>query len=341
MTRLAELIDEVRIGPRTIEGHLLGAIDSAEISSRIEAMVSAELGAIEIALFYKTSVGIVVGFRMASQLEVVVKIISWGVSEDRLLEIHKVQNYLANAALAAPRSLFGPVRLGNGFAFIEEMRAGNEGDGFDEDVRRNVAFGLRRFVNAAQPMVGRVNVGRPLVLRNDYKSLWPEPHDLNFDFQATTDGAQWIDEYGVQARQALNGATGELALGHFDWRVQNLAFREKEIVAIYDWDSVGLAPEAVIVGCAAASFSSTWVRRDVDTLPTVQLMRSFVEFYEEARGKSFDDGERELIDAANLWLCAYGARCQHSNLVLGIGPKTAGSSSWIRLLRERGSNAFR
>ena len=34
-------------------------------------------------------------------------------------------------------------------------------------------------------------------------------------------------------------------------------------------------------------------------------MRSFVDLYEEARGKSFDGEERRIMDAANLWLCAY------------------------------------
>jgi hypothetical protein len=257
VTRLAKLIDEAHTSPRVLEGHLLASTESEEIALKIEAFVSDELGPIADALFYKTSVGVVVGFRMASGIDVVVKIIKWGVTKERLAQIHKVQNYLAERGLPAPLPLVGPEKIENGFGVIEELKMGDEANGFDDDVRRSIAFGLQRFVEAAQPLVGDAKVGTPLVLLNDYETLWPEAHDLSFDFQVTTEGAEWIDEYGADARRTLAEATGEAAIGHFDWRVQNLAFRDSDIVAIYDWDSVGVAPEAVIVGCAAASFSST------------------------------------------------------------------------------------
>jgi hypothetical protein len=319
---------------------LLGSTGSEEIALKIEAFVSNELGPIADALFYETSVGVVVGFRMASGIDVVVKIIKWGVTKERLEQVHKVQSYLAGRGLPAPRPLAGPEKIENGFGVIEELRVGDEANGFDDDVRRSIAFGLHKFVEAAQPLVGDAKVGTPLVLLNDYETLWPEAHDLSFDLQVTTEGAEWIDDHGADARRALAEATGQVAIGHFDWRVQNLAFHGNDIVAIYDWDSVGAAPEAVIVGCAAASFSSTWLHPEVDTLPTLEQMRSFVDLYEEARGKSFDGEERRIMDAANLWLCAYGARCQHSDHVLDGGPLTEAKSGWMRLLRERGSRAF-
>ena len=340
MTQLAKLIDQAHTGSRLLEGHLLGTTDSNEIAFKIEEFVEDELGPVFKAYFYSTSVGIVAGFRLEeSGIDVVVKIIKWGVTEERLVEVRKVQEHLAESGLPAPKPLAGPKPLGNGFGVIEEMKNGDQADGSDPDVRKGIAYGLRRFVDAAQPLVGKAHVGTPLVLFDSAETMWPEAHDLSFEFQATNEGAEWIDDYGAQARRALRGVTGELAIGHFDWRVQNLAFRGSDIVAIYDWDSVGVAPEAVIVGCAAASFSSTWVRPEVDTLPNVEQMRSFVAFYEEARGSAFSDEELRLLDAANLWLCAYGARCQHSNLVLGDEP-TAGATSWIRLLRERGSQVF-
>lgn len=261
----------------------MGTTDSDEIALTMEEFVEGELGPVFKAYFYTTSVGIVAGFRLEeSGLDVVVKIIEWGVTEERLIEVRKVQERLAESGLPAPKPLAGPKRVGNGLAVIEEMKTGGQADGYDPDVPKTIAVGLHRFVEAAQPLVGQAHVGAPLVLLDDYESLWPEAHDLRFDFRATTEGAEWIDGYGAQARRALRDVTGELAIGHFDWRVQNLAFRGGEIVAIYDWNSVGVAPEAVIVGCAAASFSSTWVRPEVDTLPDVEQMRSFVASYEEA-----------------------------------------------------------
>jgi hypothetical protein len=285
-------------------------------------------------------VGLVVGFQLVSGLDVVVKIVKWGVTKERLTHIHRVQRYLASKGLPAPMPLFGPEQIENGFGVIEELKPGHEANGFDDEVRRSIAYGLRRFVEAAQPLVGDAMVGTPLVLLNDYDTLWPEAHDLRFDFEVTTEGADWIDDYGADARRHLTEVIGEPAIGHFDWRVQNLAFRGSDIVAIYDWDSVGVGPEAVIVGCAAASFSSTWLQPEFDTLPTLEQMRSFVSHYEEARGKPFDAEERRTLDAANLWLCAYGARCQHSDLVLDGEPLTDRESGWTRLLRERGSQAF-
>jgi hypothetical protein len=340
VTQLAELIDETRTGSRLLEEHLLGTTDSDEIAFKIEKFVEDELGTAFKAIFYTTSVGIVAGFRLLeSGLDVVVKIMQWGVTEERLVEVRKVQEHLAQLGLPAPKPLVGPKRVDSGFGLIEEMKTGNHANGADPDVRKSIAFGFRRFVEAAQPLVGKAKVGTPLVLLDDLKTLWPEPHDLRFDFQATSEGAEWIDHYGEQARGILRDVTGDLAIGHFDWRVQNLAFCGSEIVAIYDWDSVGVAPEAVIVGCAAAAFSSTWVNPEIDSLPSVEEMKSFVEYYEAARGTSFNKDELKFLDAANLWLCAYLACCQHSNLVLGDTP-TAGGTSWIGLLHERGSRVF-
>jgi hypothetical protein len=107
-------------------------------------------------------------------------------------------------------------------------------------------------------------------------------------------------------------------------------------VAIYDWDSVCVAPEAVVVGNAAAQFCVDWSRGDPDPLPTPGQMRAFVGDYERARGRRFHEGEYELLDAANLALCTYGARCQHSNLTLYPDLARSTETGWIRLLRERG-----
>ena len=71
-------------------------------------------------------------------------------------------------------------------------------------------------------------------------------------------------------------------IGHFDWRVENLAFRDADIVAIYDWDSVAAAPEAVVVGNAAAKFTADWTSGEFDPLPSVAEMQSFVGDYERA-----------------------------------------------------------
>jgi hypothetical protein len=163
---------------------------------------------------------------------------------------------------------------------------------------------------------------------------------VRFDFDGTAAGAEWIDELAALARRRLEHRGSNVIIGHFDWRVENLGFRDADIVAIYDWDSVAAAPESVVVGNTAAQFTADWADRGRDPLPSVGEMRSFVRDYERARGAGFDDAERELLDAANLFACAYGARCQHSDMTKHPDIARTVSSGWYRLLRERGESAL-
>ena len=69
-------------------------------------------------------------------------------------------------------------------------------------------------------------------------------------------------------------------------------------------------------------------------------MGAFVEDYERVRRRRFTAIERQVLDAANLYACAYGARCQHSDQQLRpmVGYDT--DVAWLRLLRERGESAL-
>jgi Ser/Thr protein kinase RdoA (MazF antagonist) len=341
MRTLASLID-ARGEPneRALENALFETTDAHVVAGRLEDFVASHLGAVEEPVFYTSSVGVVVGLRLTSGAEVVVKVHRWGVTAERLVAVQKVQEFVTNAGVPAPRPLVGPTPLGTGLATVEEMLSGERADGHSARVRTALAAGLLAFVEAALPLNGRVDVSAPLVLQDWGPALWPEPHDLRFDFDATTPGAEWIDELARAARRALQVVGPGGAIGHFDWRVGNLGFAGAKIVAVYDWDSLACAPEPVIVGCAAAQFSSDWTATKTDTLPTTEEMRAFVRDYETARGAPFTAQESGLLDAANLWTCAYGARCQHSDEVLSSGPQTDERTAWTRLLGERGEGAF-
>ena len=78
--------------------------------------------------------------------------------------------------------------------------------------------------------------------------------------------------------------------------MQNLAFAGTEIVGIYDWDSLALAPEAVVVGTNAAQFTADWSLTEPDPLPTVDEMRSFVADYERVRQVRFSARERWALE---------------------------------------------
>ena len=105
-------------------------------------------------------------------------------------------------------------------------------------------------VNASNSGIWR-NASGSWVSEPVIDNLWPEPHDLLFDFPGTAAGAEWIDDAARAARATLVAAALPDIVGHLDWRVQNLAFADRTVSAIYDWDSVALGPEAAVVGSAS------------------------------------------------------------------------------------------
>jgi hypothetical protein len=322
-----------------LEQLIFGTADPAGVAQAIEALVVAHVGPVDGAVFYRTGVGIVAGLRLVDGREVVFKAHRWQVSLARLRAIHEVQACVADAGLPAPRPIVAPQVVGAAIATVDELLAGEPVAGHDPQVRGVLAEGLHAFVAAARPLAGRVAVGAPPILQPAGGSPWPEPHSIRFDFVSTASGAEWIDAFGAQARARLQHLHGDVVIGHFDWRVENLGFREARIVAIYDWDSVASAPEPIVVGAAAAQFTADW--SEPNPLPTLAEMAAFVADYEHARQKSFNRRERELLDAANLMRCAYGARCQHSDIALHpeLGG-TAKTTGWQRLLLERGDRGL-
>ena len=319
---------------------LFDTVDPVAIAGRIEDFVARRLAPVDHALFYRAGVGAVAGVVLVDGSRVVVKVHRWNVTTERLRAVQRLQDHQAGAGLPAPRPLVAPEPLGQGLAIAEEMIRGGSADGRDGSVRRTIAGGLHDFVSAAGDFAEMSALGSPLMLRNPVEPLWPEPHDVRFDFEATTAGAEWIDELALSARRRLHDLGPDRVAGHFDWRVGNLGFGHGKIVAIYDWDSVSAAPEAVVVGNTAAQFSVDWANGDPDPLPTPAEMDAFVDDYGRARGRGFDRKESDLLDAANLAMCAYGARCQHADRTLYPALGGADDSGWLRLLCQRGERWF-
>ena len=152
-------------------------------------------------------------------------------------------------------------------------------------MRRSIASELHRLIEAARPLAAPTALEPALAARRQPTiRSGPTPHDLRFDFEATAEGAEWIDDLGHVAIERRRRDAGDPVIGHFDWRVQNLAFDGDRVVAIYDWDSLALASEPAIVGQAAGGFPIDWRVDHPDPPPTLDEMRAFVADYERARG---------------------------------------------------------
>ncbi len=300
-----------------LERVLFGTADPTQVAAMINRYCEEHLAGVAGGIFYRSGVGIVVGVTLTDGRRVVLKVHRWNVSLARLAAVQQVQRALAERDLPAPTPLAGPTTLGQGIVTVEEYRPGTGAPARGPRSRATIARALCDFVAAASEVASPLDVGVPALLRARTDPLWPEPHSIRFDFGATASGAEWIDELAETARHGAVTVDAPDAIGHFDWRVENLGFDGSgQVSAIYDWDAVARAPEAVIVGHSAAAYCTDWGHPETSWLPSVADMRGFVTDYEVARGRPFTHAERALVDASNLYVMAYGARCQHSDGVL-------------------------
>jgi len=146
------------------------------------------------------------------------------------------------------------------------------------------------------------------------EALWPTPHNALFDFEATVEGAEWIDEIARAAKRARDIGAGVEVVGHTDLSAKHIRFDDDlRPLAVYDWDSLDTQSEPLLVGNAAGSFTYTEeLEHDVFPWPNAQEALAFIEDYEAARGAAFDEEERRTAHGACVYLRAYAARCGHA-----------------------------
>lgn len=152
--------------------------------------------------------------------------------------------------------------------------------------------------------------------------LWHRPHNILFDFEKTAAGAEWIDEIAREAKQILRAATGPVVIGHSDWSLQNMSFRQNTLAqqtlaqqtlrCVYDWDSLRVGLEPCFVGGAARCFRHDWRYGPPEKAISIEEVQQFIAAYEQERGQMFSAAERRVIDAAVVYTAAYGVRCGHA-----------------------------
>ncbi len=294
---------------------VFGSTNPTAIAERIDALCREALGsAIASARFYRVSVGCVAGVELDDGRAVVVKVqrsrrspASFGVMLD-------IRRHLAREGFPCPEPLGDVITEGDRITTFEELvERGARADAHDPRIRRALAASLARVVDLTRPFVGTTPLGGAWFTAIPDGRLWPRPHTPLVDFEATAEGAGWIDEIAARARAVRGEAAGKRVLGHFDWRVEHARFGpDGEVVATYDWDSLHDERETVMVGAAAHAFTTDWSRSDIVRVPRIAEIAGFVDDYEAARGSDFAPAERRTIAASCVYSLAYTARCNHA-----------------------------
>ena len=138
--------------------------------------------------------------------------------------------------------------------------------------------------------------------------LWPGPEeDPDVDLNEAA-GAEWIDDAGRRARDRLRAGESDVVIGHCDWLAGNLRWRGDALLVVHDWDSLIAASEAVLVGFAAALYSTV----SADEVATVEDTERFLVAYGHARGRELSAYELQRSWAAGVWTRAYDAKHQHT-----------------------------
>ena len=259
--------------------------------------------------FFELGVGAVFGARLRDGRRVRVKAHPHTLSRAYLAAMQRVQSRVREGGIPAPQPLGAPAALAGTLATAEEwLTAGRFRDPQRAEIRRALAASYARTIELTREFSGEAALGEGFDILHG-EPLWPTPHSAVFDFEATAAGAEWIDDLAAAARDEIRAHAGPPIAGHSDWSSKHFRFRGTEIVAVYDWDSLVLAPEECLVASNAAHFTSHpphW------RAPSVDETRRFVDEYEEARSGRFDERQRRALESAIVYATAYTARCEHA-----------------------------
>lgn len=297
-----------------VEPAVFGTTDPAQIACLIDGFCQKELGtAVADYLFYESSIGAVCGMRLMDGRRVVVKVHQSSHSLDFLQAVVQVQHSLLDHGYPCPKPLLDPRPLAHGIATTEELvDEGVYHQASDPTVRRSMAEMLAWLLQLTRTPEALPGVHlAALDTRLPVGVIWPTPHSQLFDFEATATGAEWIDEIARHAQAMKLRGAGHLVLGHTDWGVKHFRFIGQRVRVIYDWDSLTLEKEPIIVGQASRYFTYTEFFGEY-RLPTEEEGHAFVAEYEAARGRPFTREEYQTLKAAKIYGLAYGARCEHA-----------------------------
>lgn len=281
---------------------VLGTLDPRAIRTRIRGLEPD----VEEIFCFRASVGALFGIRRRDGTRLSLKVHTLFRDEAYFDDVQRLQGALATAGFPAPGPL-GRTGLVTREKWLDE---GVFLDAHVPAVRRSLAKALFGFHDLATAT--GIRPQRPFL--RPVNALWPKPHNALFDFEATSEGAEWIDEIAAAARAVTDLAVGQEVVGHADWGVKHVRFDEElRPTAVYDWDSVTVDFEPIVVGSAAGGFTYTEeLPYEIDVWPATNESIAFLDDYEAERPDRFTSEERKAAEAACVYLRAYAARCHHA-----------------------------
>ena len=320
VARLADLVaaDLATYDDPAVQRVVLGEVAPRSIARLFVDWVDEHLGvAATDCWLWAVSVGCVAGFELADGCKVVVKAHPLDRSEAVLRSMQAVQHAAVGVGVPAPRPLSEPAPLGRGLATADAALLEGRHPRLREPAdRRTAARAFVQLIETLKRVPDEIAATRPPSARS-VAGLYPVPHSPLFDFEATSHGAEWIDELARQAKTTMDGLVSEPVLAHMDWRAENLRVSDHRIVAIYDFDAVRREREAIAVGEVAAHHAIDWSDPNGPYFASGAECLEFARTIETERQRPFSNDEWPVIRAGIVYAWCYTARCEHARAVTG------------------------
>jgi hypothetical protein len=260
---VAEVIERemARWPGSVIELAVFGTKDPEEIATLAGDFCSRHLGNRPVGgIFYRASAGAVIGVVLRGGSRVVLKVYQPRWTAPFLAAIQRVQRLLAEQQFPCPAPVLTPEPIAEASRCLATVDTWLPDPGMtaltDRNSRRISATGLARQIELVAG-VGNLEAVDAHPLRRFDEGLYPEPHSPLFDLAATAEGADWIDDLARRGVEQREADQSRAVIAHLDWSARNVRLGNHEVVAAYDWDSVGLAAESTAIGQAAATWSVT------------------------------------------------------------------------------------
>lgn len=291
------------------EAAIFGALDADEIVDALDAACARSLGSpLREGFLYEVSAGVVIGCQLVDGRRVVVKGYQPQWTPTFLAAVKRVQSSLHGVGYPCPRPHREALRVGDAVLLAESVLADPGVGHARAQERRALAIGLADVVERCrhldEPALGEHPLRRP------FRGTFPQPYSPIFDFDATCDGAEWIEDLALRAREVIDADTSSPVIAHTDWSLRNVRVDAARVVAVYDWDSLAPLRETEAVALAAATWTKTGQQND--PTPTIADIERYADEYEVRRGRCFTSVQRRVIRAAAIASMAYTARCEHA-----------------------------